>query len=140
MADLCCLSGMQQYNLGLVGAGIATVAAEVVEMAVMWAVLRLRGRAKPSLILPSWVELRRLLSILLPLSVVYICKNMCYVLVQWTATGLETLKLAAHQAMYSWWTLFAFAHAPVEHAALSFIPGAKGEENFLDRPFHPARL
>eukprot|EP00803_Ostreobium_quekettii_P007808 evm.model.scf_365.6 EVM.evm.TU.scf_365.6 scf_365:84771-96127(-) len=120
------------FSMGLTGAALATFAAEILEIAVMWAVLRRRGRAKPSLILPTIGDLRATLSVLLPLSVVYVCKNLCYVMVQWTAAGLETLKVAAHQAMYSWWTLFAFAHAPVEHSALSFIPSARGNREWLE--------
>lgn len=36
-----------------------------------------------------------------PLSVTYIAKNVSYLCIQTTAAGLDTLKLAAHQATFS---------------------------------------
>ncbi|KAK3260840.1 hypothetical protein CYMTET_30224, partial [Cymbomonas tetramitiformis] len=43
-----------------------------------------------------------------------------------SATALQPLVVAAHQAVWSLWTVFAFACAPVEQAALAFLPPIKG--------------
>lgn len=60
-----------------------------------------------------------------PLSIAYIAKNICYVFIQSSAAALVTLQLAAHQAVFAIWNLCAFSSAPVEQAALTFLPRAK---------------
>lgn len=60
-----------------------------------------------------------------PLSIAYLCKNVCYLFIQSSAAALATLPLAAHQAVFSVWNLCAFTSAPVEQAALVFLPRAR---------------
>jgi hypothetical protein len=60
-----------------------------------------------------------------PLAVAYVCKNCCYLVLQTAAAGLDTVRLAAHQAVFSYWNLLAFTTAPLEQISLAFVPAAK---------------
>ncbi len=60
-----------------------------------------------------------------PLTIAYICKNFCYIVIQSSAASLATVQLAAHQAVFGIWNLCAFTTAPLEQVSLTFIPAAK---------------
>ncbi len=49
-----------------------------------------------------------------PLTIVSVCKNLTYLIVNLTAATLPTLALAAHQAAFSVWTLATWTISPVE--------------------------
>ncbi len=54
---------------------------------------------------------------------------------QLSAAVLAPVALAAHQLTYSLWSLASFLTAPLEQAALTFLPAARSEPA-LDSPLH----
>ena len=84
-----------------------------------------KSRVPPRLQLPRWPELRAFLDSFGILSVFYFCKTASYLLLQSTAARLPPLLLAAHQPLFSLWSLASFTATPLEHAALSFLPGGR---------------
>lgn len=66
------------------------------------------AQVKPVLRLPSRRDLSILASTLGPMTLIYLCKNLTYIQLQLTATVLAPLTLAAHQLLYSLWTLTSF--------------------------------
>lgn len=114
--------------MGVTGAAIATVVAEYVELVVMLIVLGSSGKVRPHLGLPSWSDTMRLLGTWLPLVANFVCKGSCYLAIQWAASCLRVIELAAHQAMFAWWNMMAFTHTPVIKSALAFIPAGKSKD------------
>lgn len=57
---------------------------------------------------PSRRDLAVLASTLGPITLIYLCKNVTYIQLQLTATVLAPLTLAAHQLLYSLWSLTSF--------------------------------
>ncbi len=53
------------------------------------------------LMVPRREVVWQLATTMAPLSITYIAKNVSYLCIQTTAAGLDTLKLAAHQATFS---------------------------------------
>ncbi|KAF6253478.1 mate-domain-containing protein [Scenedesmus sp. NREL 46B-D3] len=118
-------------GLGLQGAATTTVTTQVLGCAVLLLVARRSGGLSPGLRLPSWQDLRAFAATMGPLGVTYLCKNLCYILLQvrqqqllTAAASLSWVQLAAHQAVFSVWNLLAFTTAPLEQAALAFVPAA----------------
>ncbi len=65
-------------------------------------------QVKPVLRVPSRRDLAVLASTLGPITLIYLCKNVTYIQLQLTATVLAPLTLAAHQLLYSLWSLTSF--------------------------------
>lgn len=69
----------------------------------------------------------------LPSGEAYICctavagLTMTSRVVQGSATALRPLLVAGHQVVWQIWNLCAFAHTPMEQAALAFLPGTTHE-------------
>jgi hypothetical protein len=59
------------------------------------------------------------------------CKNLTYVQLQLAAAVLAPVTLAAHQLLYSLWSLASFVTTPLEQAALTFLPAARSTHAFL---------
>lgn len=100
---------------GVAGAALTTVATQYVGLAALLvAINRKKGgaaiRAAPRV--PRLLDLKELLSTMGPLSLQYVAKNACYLLIQATAAGLGTVKLAAHQAVFSFWCAFVLGGCP----------------------------
>ncbi|GMH41442.1 hypothetical protein BSKO_09352 [Bryopsis sp. KO-2023] len=124
---------IKKFKMGVAGAALATVFAEYCEVLIMLYVLATRGKVKPWIDqIPSRARLKNLMSVFLPLSAEYFCKGGCYVLIQWTAAGLQLMALAVHQVTYAWWNLCAFCQTPVEHSGLAFIPAAKSRRERVE--------
>jgi Na+-driven multidrug efflux pump len=62
-----------------------------------------------------------------PLSVAYVCRNLCYLALQGAAASLDVTRLAAHQATFSCWNILSFVSSPVEQSALAFVPAAAAQ-------------
>jgi len=77
--------------------------------------------------LPSAADAAALGRTMGPLSVAYVCRNLCYLALQGAAAGLDVTRLAAHQAAFSAWNILSFASSPVEQAALAFVPAAAAQ-------------
>ena len=60
-------------------------------------VARKRSTLEPGLCPVDLTALTRFASTMGPLSVTYICKNLCYILLQTAAASLSMVQLAAHQ-------------------------------------------
>ncbi|WIA32752.1 hypothetical protein OEZ86_005937 [Tetradesmus obliquus] len=111
-------------GLGLQGAAATTVTTQLLGCAVLVLVARRSGGLTPGLRLPSLPDLQAFAATMGPLSVTYVCKNLCYILLQAAAASLSWVQLAAHQAVFSVWNLLAFTTTPLEQAALAFVPAA----------------
>lgn len=84
-------------GMGLTGAAATTVATQVVGAVTLVYLARSRGDLQPRLAWLTVQDLQRFGSTMGPLSVTYLCKNLCYILLQTTAASLDLLRLAAHQ-------------------------------------------
>lgn len=51
---------------------------------------------------------------------------------QGSATALQPLLVAGHQVLWQLWNLCAFAHTPMEQAALAFLPGTNNEDEYQE--------
>eukprot|EP00775_Hariotina_reticulata_P006359 gene6359-6592_t len=111
-------------GLGLQGAAATTVATQVVGASALLAVASRGSALRPALTSLGMSDLRLFAQTMGPLSVTYVCKNLCYILLQTAAASLNWVQLAAHQAVFSVWNLLAFTTAPLEQAALAYIPSA----------------
>lgn len=112
-------------GMGIVGAAATTVATQLVGVgALAYFSATKAGRLRPSLAAPSGADLALFARTMGPLAVAYVCKNLCYLVLQTAAAGLETARLAAHQAVFSFWNLLAFTTACLEQVALAFVPSA----------------
>ena len=49
-----------------------------------------------------------------------------YMTLSYVASSLAPLELAAHQLVYSLWSLCSYATVPLEQVALAFVPVARG--------------
>ncbi|KAK9830569.1 hypothetical protein WJX72_012538 [[Myrmecia] bisecta] len=77
-------------------------------------------------------DLRGLAATMGPATVIYLCKNTCYLMLQGAATALTPLLVAAHQPVWVVWNLFAFCHTPLEQAALAFLPAAADRREAIE--------
>ncbi|KAG2450191.1 hypothetical protein HYH02_000293 [Chlamydomonas schloesseri] len=111
---------------GLAGAAITTVACQYVGAAALLFALSKRGKLRIRWHLPRREVLWELLTTMGPLSITYLCKNVSYLFIQTTAATLCTIKLAAHQALFSVWNLLSWTITPFEQAALTYLPGTRG--------------
>mmetsp|Transcript_39321 Transcript_39321/g.93164 ORF Transcript_39321/g.93164 Transcript_39321/m.93164 type:complete len:331 (+) Transcript_39321:1257-2249(+) len=122
--DLILISGM---GLGVAGAAWATLAAQVLEVSLtMWALFR-RGKVLPCLDPLTRQEVQSFKAISGPLSFVYLCRNLCHGVIQLRATALSVLSVAAHQPMWTLWGFCSKTTAPLEQAALVFLPSCKSD-------------
>ncbi len=48
----------------------------------------------------------------------------------YVASSLAPLELAAHQLVYSLWSLCSYATVPLEQVALAFVPAARGARRY----------
>lgn len=63
-----------------------------------------------------------------PVTLTYLAKTASYWSIQSGATRLASVAAtAAHQPLWSAWTLLSFAHTPLEAGALAFVPPAAAE-------------
>lgn len=63
-----------------------------------------------------------------PVTLTYLAKTASYWSIQSGATRLPSVAAtAAHQPLWSAWTLLSFAHTPLEAGALAFVPPAAAE-------------
>ena len=63
-----------------------------------------------------------------PVTATYLAKTASYWSIQGAATRLPSVAAtAAHQPLWSAWTLLSFAHSPLEAGALAFVPPAAAE-------------
>jgi hypothetical protein len=69
----------------------------VVGAAVLLLVAKRRSTLEPGLRAVDITALKTFASTMGPLSVTYICKNLCYILLQTAAASLSMVQLAAHQ-------------------------------------------
>ena len=84
-------------KMGLVGAAATTVATQFVgAVALIWLGQR-QGLLRPKMVGLGWKDVLLFGSTMGPLSVAYLCKNLCYILLQTTAASLDLIRLAAHQ-------------------------------------------
>lgn len=70
---------------------------QVVGAAVLLLVARRRSTLQPGLSPVDLSALKTFATTMGPLSVTYICKNLCYILLQTAAASLSMVQLAAHQ-------------------------------------------
>lgn len=84
-------------GLGLQGAAATTVATQVVGAAVLLLVARRSSALTPGFSVPSIEDLKAFAHTMGPLSVTYVCKNLCYIRLQTAAASLSMVQLAAHQ-------------------------------------------
>ncbi len=49
-----------------------------------------------------------------------------YMTLSYVASSLAPLELAAHQLVYSLWSLCSYSTVPLEQVALAFVPVARG--------------
>lgn len=85
----------------------------------------LRAQAAPRPRAPFAADLRDLARTCGPTTALYVAKNTCYIVLQAAATALPPLAVAAHQPVWGVWNIGGFAHAPLEQAALAFLPAAR---------------
>lgn len=114
--------------MGVIGVALATAIAEVFEFFVMLSVINHRKSVKLVFNIIKLSDIKKVLLTWLPLSFVYITKNLSYLLINWTAASLTVLKLASHQITYSWWQFCAFILGTIESTALAFISSAKSNQ------------
>lgn len=57
--------------------------------------------------------------------VVYVSRNLCYMRLQLAAAVLAPAQLAAHQAVWSLYTMASFATTTLEQAGIAFMPQSK---------------
>jgi len=62
------------------------------------------------------------------LTAVYAAKLACYYMVQLTAMRFDLTQLAAHNALFALWNVFAYVPVPLQSTALAFIPAATTRE------------
>ncbi|KAK9830568.1 hypothetical protein WJX72_012538 [[Myrmecia] bisecta] len=120
------------YGQGVAGAAWATALSQYVGAAgLLWALQR-TGKVHPDMRWPAWQDLRGLAATMGPATVIYLCKNTCYLMLQGAATALTPLLVAAHQPVWVVWNLFAFCHTPLEQAALAFLPAAADRREAIE--------
>eukprot|EP00892_Ulva_mutabilis_P003019 jgi/Ulvmu1/12718/UM095_0022.1 len=115
-----------QAGAGVVGAAWATVAAQYLGMALLLWRVQATGRVRLRLVKGLAGRLRELWRTLAPLVVVYVARNLCYMRLQLAAAALVPTQLAAHQAVWSLYTMASFATTTLEQAGLAFLPRSKG--------------
>lgn len=118
-------------GMGVAGAAWTTVAAQCLSAFTLCWALR-RSAVSPPVQLPELKELKALLTVASTLGVFYIAKTSSYLCLQWTATKLPTMMLAAHQPVWQLWGLCSFTNTPLEQAALAFIPAAEARSERRD--------
>eukprot|EP00879_Flechtneria_rotunda_P031708 GHRR01034662.1.p1 GENE.GHRR01034662.1~~GHRR01034662.1.p1 ORF type:complete len:291 (+),score=73.47 GHRR01034662.1:577-1449(+) len=95
---LCNLVAVAWLQLGLQGAAATTVATQVVGACALLLIARQRSGLKYGITTNiSMKDMKAFGRTVAPLSVTYICKNVCYVLLQAAAASLSFVQLAAHQ-------------------------------------------
>lgn len=127
------LGGLQW---GLTGAALSTTVANVIASLVLLEALKdaKGGLLKPVFIMPRQEDLALLGRTIAPLASSYLTKNGCYVLLSTAAAStLSTLFLAAHQALFAFWSFFTFLTAPIEQSLLALIPSAGSNKADLSR-------
>eukprot|EP00930_Biecheleria_cincta_P061779 TRINITY_DN47330_c0_g1_i1.p1 TRINITY_DN47330_c0_g1~~TRINITY_DN47330_c0_g1_i1.p1 ORF type:complete len:548 (+),score=56.76 TRINITY_DN47330_c0_g1_i1:29-1672(+) len=110
-------------KLGAAGAAYATVFGELVAAAMLLVVLPGKGRLprqRPRL--PNLVELKPFAAALGPLSVFKVSKNLCYGVLQSTATAMGAVECAAHQSVWVLWSVLSFMGEPLSQAAQVLLP------------------
>lgn len=112
-------------GMGVGGAAWATLASQYMAAAIFIFILHKHSKVRPVWHIPSSGQLQKFASSVGPLAFIYFCKNICYASIQRMATALPVLQLAAHQPIFMMWNLCAFSTAPIEQAALAFLPAAK---------------
>lgn len=91
------LVAVTYLGLGLQGAAATTVATQVVGTAVLLLVAQRSSSLAPGLCWLDGNSLRLFAATMGPLSITYVCKNLCYILLQTAAASLSFVQLAAHQ-------------------------------------------
>lgn len=118
------------FEVGLLGVGLATVAAQSIAFTVFLVALRRRGRKSSSLVGLRWPGLRGLrrsgvavplLSVTGVLMLRAVAGMLSYSLMAYTATGLPTAELAAHQCTFQLFWLLSFAVEPLSTATQSLV-------------------
>lgn len=109
-------------GMGAAGAAWATVVGEVAAAAMLLLVLPRNGRLPRGMRLPSLPELRPFAAVLGPLAVFKVTKNLCYGLLQSTATAMGAVVCAAHQSVWVLWTFLSFVGEPLSQAAQALLP------------------
>jgi len=115
-----------RYGMGAVGAAWATLASQYIGFLLIVGIVQAFGDVKLRLSIPRRSDLQNFQSSTGSLAFIYICKNMCYLGIQRVATALPMLSVAAHQPVFSLWSLCSFCTTPLEQASLAYIPTAKG--------------
>jgi len=111
---------------GLHGAGVTTVATQMSgALILLWALHSRKSQLQPHWSVPRPQELLTLTQMMVPLTVVSMSKNLCYLCVSTTAATLRTLCLAAHQASFTVWCLGTWSTSPLEQACMTFLPSAE---------------
>ncbi|GAX79769.1 hypothetical protein CEUSTIGMA_g7209.t1 [Chlamydomonas eustigma] len=112
-------------GLGLMGAAVATTVGNLAGTAFLMTGLSRKGKLRPEIQVPRLGDVKALMSTMAPLTVTYVAKNLCYIVIQTTATSILTVaQLAAHQAIFSAWGFCSFWVGPVERSLLAMVPVA----------------
>ncbi|KAK9807973.1 hypothetical protein WJX73_009104 [Symbiochloris irregularis] len=107
---------------GIAGAAWATVASQALGCLLAIGALQFTAEVRLHTGLPKRSDMLQLATTFGPASFIYLCKNLCYIMLQGAAAILPPLQLAAHQGAWALWSLTSFAQSPVEQAALAFLP------------------
>lgn len=105
-----------RYSMGAVGAAWATLASQYIGFLLIVGIVQAFGDVKLRLSIPRRSDLQNFQSSTGSLAFIYICKNMCYLGIQRVATALPMLSVAAHQPVFSLWSLCSFCTTPLEQA------------------------
>eukprot|EP00928_Gymnodinium_smaydae_P053423 TRINITY_DN37414_c0_g1_i1.p1 TRINITY_DN37414_c0_g1~~TRINITY_DN37414_c0_g1_i1.p1 ORF type:complete len:514 (-),score=75.86 TRINITY_DN37414_c0_g1_i1:426-1937(-) len=110
-------------DMGVAGAAWATVVGEYFAAGLLLACLPRNGRLPLKVRMPRRrKDFAPFGSIFGPLLIFKLSKNLCYGLLQSTATALGAVACAAHQSVWVLWTLLAFVPEPLSQAAQSLLP------------------
>lgn len=116
-------------GLGIAGSAIGTVIAQTaMAAAFIWVVVKAAHRHQTS-IKPDWTGVRRSFGAGIPLIVRTVAMRVALIVVTIVATGLGTAELAAHQVVFTTWTLLALVLDAVAIAAQALVGRALGAGN-----------
>mmetsp|Transcript_37710 Transcript_37710/g.103626 ORF Transcript_37710/g.103626 Transcript_37710/m.103626 type:complete len:543 (+) Transcript_37710:63-1691(+) len=120
MGDVLLIAGLRK---GAAGAACATLFAEAITAVLLLVALPRNGRL-PLRVRVPWMrrDLAPFATVFGPLVVFKGVKNLCYGMLQSTATTLGTVACAGHQAVWVLWTLLSFMPEPLSQAAQSLLP------------------
>lgn len=114
------------FGLGIAGSAIGTVIAQTAMAAVFIRVVRRAALANSVRIRPHWAGVWASFGAGIPLIVRTVALRVALLIVTFVATGLGTAELAAHQVVFTTWTLLALVLDAVAIAAQALVGKALG--------------